>query len=193
MSLSREALIRLRPGRPRRSSRRMAGDRSPRETIEEVCSVARKQRMARGATEKNYRDANHGSTVGKLYIERSISQNHLWTAYAYRTVVFSNARLYDSPAPYAHSVTLLLSPRGMPSALLMTDDEINTIKGKFRDCRRALLDCGRDLLLGSEINRVVYGIVIEDWPREDIGTDTVQNLRCGLNALERVIKTWRPA
>src|SRR5262252_9244871 len=99
MSLSREALIRLRPGRPRRSSRRMAGDRSPRETIEEVCSVARKQRMARGATEKNYRDANFGSTIGKLYIERSISQNHLWTAHAYRTVVFSNARLYDSPAP----------------------------------------------------------------------------------------------
>jgi hypothetical protein len=171
------------PDRVRRASGKSDGERPA-----DIVSIAKVQRMKAGATEENALDYRWGSTIGQLRLEGSISEEQLTIAQRYARIVSANARLYGVPSPNPRSAALLMAGQGLSCEPDMDPGEVERIKGQFRDCRRALLDCGAALLVGSRVNRAVYGIIVENWPRNGIGADDIQNLRCGLNALGRLLR-----
>lgn len=188
MTLSTDALLHMRPGRKRMARARGSDGRSDGELPAAVTATAKAYRIRHGADPEIALHEDYGSTIGQLRLERSISDNQLWAAQAYAQCVISNARLYGIPSPHPRALDLASPFKGQSCAPESDTAVIDEIKGRFRNCRRALLDCGRDMLVGSAINRIVYGVVIEDWPRERLQREDVQNLRCGLNVLARVLK-----
>lgn len=191
MSLAAAALdlLHRHPGRKRQTTviRRPDG-KSEGEKPTEIIAVAKAYRLKFGANEDYPLHEHYGSTIGQLRLEGSISVQQLWMAGRYAEIVKQNAQLYGIPSPHPRSQDVLMAGGGLSCAADIPDDKAVEIKGKFRDCRRALLDCGQALLVGSQINRVVYGVVVENWPRRGISDRDIQNLRCGLNALERVLR-----
>lgn len=188
MTLSAQALLHQRPGRPRLPRARRQDGKSDGERPADIVSIAKAYRIKAGAIPEIALDANYGSTIGQLRLEGSISGEQLITAERYARIVIQNARLYGIPSPHPRAHDHLQGIGGLSCGADIPEDEANEIKGRFRDCRRALLDCGRDLLVGSAVNRVVYGVVVENWDRASLQSEDVQNLRCGLNALERVLR-----
>ncbi len=181
-------LLHRRPGRKRMARVRGSDGRSDGERPADVVAIAKAYRIKFGATPMGALDSRYGSTIGQLAIERSISGTQLATAQRYLSCVISYCRLMGIPSPHPRAHDLLTAARGQSTGGDVPEDVANEIKGTFRDCRRTLLECGRDLLVGSDVNRIVYGAVVENWPRESIGSRDVQNLRCGLNALGRVLR-----
>jgi hypothetical protein len=190
MSLSESALdlLHRRPGRKRLVRARRPDGKADGERPVDVLAVARAYRIKFGATPENALRDLYGSTIGLLLLEQSISQRQLETAERYATCVRRYAGLMGIPSPHPRALDLASAFKGLSCAPESDTDVINRIKGTFRDCRRALLDVGQAILVGSRVNRIVYGVVVENWPRHEIGSDDVQNLRCGLNALEKVFK-----
>jgi hypothetical protein len=164
--------------------------RSRGERPADVVAVAKAYRVKNGATPENALDDRHGSTIGQLHLEGSISEEQLYTAQRYATVVIQNAKLFGIPSPHPRALDLLMASKGLSCDVDISEEEANLIKGRFRDCRRELLDCGKDLLVGSAVNRIVYGVVIEDWPIGAMQAGDLQNLRCGLNVLGKTMKSW---
>ncbi len=69
------------------------------------------------------------------------------------------------------------------------DDEVFlAVRRRFSDFRRALLDAGREIGVGSRINAAVYRICIEDPPIDGVSIEEIENLRYGLNAIVRVMR-----
>ncbi len=62
------------------------------------------------------------------------------------------------------------------------------MRRRFSDFRRALLDAGREIGVGSRINAAVYRICIEDPPIDGVSIEEIENLRYGLNAIARVVR-----
>src|SRR5215472_16465023 len=99
-------LLHQRAGRKRKSTRRMAGDRSPRETIEQVRSIVIAQRTKLGATPRNIRSQDWATTIGRLRLEGSIDETQLWTAGRYAACVFSYWSIWGIAPPKPRSGSL---------------------------------------------------------------------------------------
>ena len=195
MTLSTEALLHMQPGRRRhphvkRDRTETYSQRSRGERPVDVVAVAKAYRIKNGANPENALNDLHGSTIGQLRLEGAISEEQLYTAQRYATIVIQNARLFGIPSPHPRALDLLMANKGQSCVVDMSEEEANLIKGRFRDCRRELLDCGKDLLVGSAVNRIVYGVVVEDWPISRMQAGDLQNLRCGLNVLGKTMKSW---
>jgi hypothetical protein len=183
-----------RRGRKRKSSRRMAGNRSPRDSVADILSVVKAQRVKLGIPAEKATDYRHGYTLGRLHWQGDITDEQFNAGEKYLSCVVINAKLHGIPCPHPRAVDLLAVGMGLSCEREPDQEWIDAQLRRVRDCRRALLDCGKELLLGSAINRVVYGVVVENWPlyvleRGDFAPNkgnTLQNLRCGLNALESV-------
>lgn len=199
MSLSTEALLHMQPGRKRSATVKRDAPGSPNierdqrtrgERPVDVVAVARAYRIKDGANPEKALHEDYGSTIGRLRLEGAISDEQLYAAQRYATCVIQNARLYGIPSPHPRALDLLTASKGLSCNGDISEDEANEIKRRFRDCRRELLDCGKDLLVGSAVNRVVYGVAVEDWQMGQLVPSDVQNLRCGLNVLSRLMKDW---
>ena len=166
------------------------GQRSRGERPADVVAVAKAYRIKNGAKPEQALRSDYGSTIGRLRIEESISEEQFNSALRYATVVAQNARLHGLPSPHPRALDLLMGNKGLSCDSEISAEQANEIMIRFRECRRELLDCGRDLLIGSAVNRVVYGIVIEDWSMGQLQTGDVQTLRCGLNVLGKTMKSW---
>jgi len=191
MTLAESALdlLHRRPGRRRSPDVHRSPDgRSNGEPAATIRAVARAYRIKNGAREDQALNEHYGTTIGRLRLEDAITETQFNTAGRYAECVAHNARLLGIPFPHARSAALLMAGQGQSCAPDPDPEWVTMIKGRFRDCRRALLDCGRDLLVGSEVNRIVYGVVIDDWPFGMVMDRERANLRCGLNALGRVLK-----
>jgi hypothetical protein len=199
MTLSTEALLHMRPGRPRSRTVKRDSPGSPNvkrdqrtrgERPADVVAVARAYRIKDGANPENALHEHYGSTLGRLFLERAISQEQLHAAQRYAICIIQNAKLFGIPSPHPRALDLLMASKGLSCDVEISEEQANEIKGKFRDCRRTLLDCGTNILVGSRVNRVVYGVAIEDWPIGQLQKGDVENLRCGLNVLGQLMKSW---
>src|SRR5262249_4336499 len=69
-----------------------------------------------------------------------------------------------------------------------SDDVVLSVRRRFADLRRTLLDCGREIGVGSRVNAAVYHICIEDPPIDAVEPVEIENLRYGLNAVARYLR-----
>lgn len=189
MSLSEQALLHQRPGRKRaRGVRRGADGISDGEPAHVVKSIVTQQRIRAGARPEDAESYLYSFTIGRLFYEDAISQEQFHTADSYLRCVIDNARIYGIPSPHPRAHDMLRVSAGSSCAAEPDPDLVAEIKGKFRDARRTLLDCGRGLGIGGEVNRVTYGAVVLDWPMGMLMSGELQNLRCGLNSLRMVFR-----
>lgn len=172
--------------RPRRSRRPRNVRRG--ESPADIRAVAKAYRVKEGALPDNALHELYGTTIGRLRLEESISESQLNTAESYLRCVVAHARLLGIPSPHPKALDLLMASGGLSCESEPDAEWVLGIRRQFSDARRALLDCGQALGIGSQVNRIVYGVIVENWPRYSIGSRDVQNLRCGLNALGRVFR-----
>jgi hypothetical protein len=198
MRLSPQTLLHLKPGRKRFAARRPGADRDHRQVEPEhvVKAVAVAQRVRRGVSADDASNYLHESAIGTLYRRwqlapedpASISRDQFHAAEAYRACVIRHCRLVGIPSPYPRAHDPLILGAGRSCEAEPDHEVVATIRARFRDARRALLDCGAALGVGSRINAIVYAVVIEEIPAGQLSRHDIQNLRCGLNALRKIFR-----
>jgi len=192
MSLSTPAPIApRRRGRPRKpASRRDARGINRGETVAEITAVARAQRIKAGAPANDALNALWGTAVGALHRRwqldegdpHGISAEQYRAALAYVSVTIRYCELMGIPLP---------RPAGAEEGATRPDPDDDTVlrvRRRFADFRRALLDAGAALGLGSRVNAAVYRVCIEDPPLAEVAPSEVERLRYGLNAIARVMR-----
>ena len=180
-----------RGGRPRQPNRRRdASGRSRGESPAEIVAVARAQRIKAGADPDDALNALHGSTLGILHRRwqacatdpGGVSAEQYDAAQVYIACVIRYCEIMGIalPRPTAGAGG---ATRGEPS-----DDVVLRVRRRFADLRRILLDCGREIGVGSRVNAAVYRICIEDPPIDAVQPAEIENLRYGLNAVARYLR-----
>jgi hypothetical protein len=180
-------------GRPRKASRRRdrTTGRSRGETAAEITAVARAQRVKAGADPDDALNALNGCAIGILHRRGqlcdsdpsgiSLAQYH--AAQTYISIVQRYCEIMGIPLPRPIAVAAAGATRPDPD-----DDVVLAVRRRFADFRRALLDAGREIGVGSRINAAVYRICIEDPPIDGVSTEEIENLRYGLNAIVRAMR-----
>jgi hypothetical protein len=192
MNLSLPAFFQARRrGRPRKAAnRRDAHGRSRGETAAEITAVVRAQRVKAGAPPADALNALWGSAIGTLHRRwqlderdpHGISAEQYRAAQAYIATTIRYCELMGIPLP---------RPAGAEEGATRPDPDDDTVlrvRRRFADFRRALLDAGAALGLGSRVNAAVYRVCIEDPPIAEVGATEVERLRYGLNAIARVAR-----
>ncbi len=178
-------------GRPRKAGRRR--DRSGHsrgETAAEITAIARAQRVKAGADPHDALNALNGSAIGILYRRGQlcesdpggISDAQYNAAQTYVAIVLRYCEIMGIPLPRPTA--------GAAGATRPDPDEqvVLAVRRRFSDFRRALLDAGREIGVGSRVNAAVYRICIEDPPVDGVSIEEIENLRYGLNAIARVMR-----
>ena len=180
-------------GRPRKAGGRRDGlsGRSRGETAAEITAVARAQRVKAGADPDDALNALNGSALGILYRRGqmcgsdpgSIAAAQHDAAQTYISIVVRYCEIMGIPLPRPTASAAAGATRPDPD-----DEVVLAVRRRFSDFRRALLDAGRELGVGSRVNAAVYRICIEDPPIDGVNTEEIENLRYGLNAIARVMR-----
>jgi hypothetical protein len=179
-----------RGGRPRRHDlRRDATGRSRGESVAEIVAVARAQRIKAGADPEDALNELHASTLGILHRRwqccatdpSGISVDQYNAAQAYISCVTRYCEIMGIPLP---------RPAGVAGATRADppDEVVLRLRRRFADLRRILLDCGKEIGVGSRVNAAVFRICIEDPPIEAVQPVEIENLRYGLNAVARYLR-----
>ncbi len=179
-----------RGGRPRnRNGKRDPSGRSRGESPAEIIAVARAQRIKAGADPDDALNALNGSTLGILHRRwqccatdpSGITADQYNAAQAYISCVTRYCEIMGIPLP---------RPGGQPGATRADPDEkvVLAVRRRFSDLRRTLLDCGREIGVGSRVNAAVFRICIEDPPLDAVQPADIENLRYGLNAVARYLR-----
>ncbi len=180
-----------RGGRPRLSDRnRDPSGRSRGESPAAIVAVARAQRVKAGADPDDALNALHGSTLGILHRRwqtcatdpSGITADHYNAAQAYISCVIRYCELMGIPLPRPTAGATGATRRDPP------DEVVLAVRQRFSDLRRTLLDCGREVGVGSRVNAAVYRICIEDPPIDAVQPAEIENLRYGLNAVARYLR-----
>jgi hypothetical protein len=183
--------ITRRGGRPRQSDRkRDASGRSRGESTAEIVAVARAQRIKAGTDPDDALNALHVSTLGILHRRwqmcatdpSGLSSDQYNAAQAYISCVTRYCEIMGIPLPRPAAGALGATRRDPPEAVVLA------VRRRFSDLRRTLLDCGREIGVGSRVNAAVYRICIEDPPIDAVEPAEVENLRYGLNAVARYLR-----
>ena len=181
-----------RGGRPRQPDRRRdtTTGRSRGESPADIVAVARAQRIKFGADPDDALNALHASTLGVLHRRwqacptdpSGISADQYHAAQAYISCVTRYCEIMGIPLPRP-ATGPVGATRGDPP-----DEVVLAVRRRFSDLRRTLLDCGREIGVGSRVNAAVYRICIEDPPIEAVQPAEIENLRYGLNAVARYLR-----
>jgi hypothetical protein len=182
-----------RGGRPRAPGRRRDATtgRSRGESPAEIVAVARAQRIKLGAGPDDALDALLATTLGMLHRRwqacatdpSGISPDQYHAAQAYIGCVTRYCEIMGIPLPRPAGGDRAGATRGDPP-----DHVVLAVRRRFADLRRTLLDCGREIGVGSRVNAAVYRICIEDPPLESVQPAEIENLRYGLNAVARYLR-----
>ena len=175
-----------RGGRPRRNP----SGRSRGESHAEIVAVARAQRIKAGADPDDALNALHASTLGMLHRRwqccasdpSGISPDQYHAAQAYISCVTRYCEIMGIPLPRPMAGAAGATRRDPP------DDVVLAVRRRFADLRRTLLDCGREIGVGSRVNATVYRICIEDPAIDAVQPVEIENLRYGLNAVARHLR-----
>jgi hypothetical protein len=182
--------ITRRAGRPRQGDRqRDASGRSRGESPAEIVAVARAQRIKAGADPDDALNALHSSTIGILHRRwqmcatdpSGISPEQYTAARAYISCVTRYCEMMGIPLPRPAGAAG--ATRGDPP-----DEVVLAVRRRFSDLRRTLLDCGREIGVGSRVNAAVFRICIEEPPIDAVQPAEIENLRYGLNAVARYLR-----
>jgi hypothetical protein len=103
-------------------------------------------------------------------------------AQAYISCVIRYCEIMGIPLPRPEAGPVGATRRDPP------DEVVLTVRRRFSDLRRTLLDCGREIGVGSRVNAAVYRICIEDPPIDAVEPAEIENLRYGLNAVARYLR-----
>ncbi len=180
-----------RGGRPRQSDRkRDASGRSRGESPAEIVAVARAQRIKAGADPDDALNALHVSTLGILHRRwqmcatdpSGVSADQYNAARSYISCITRYCEIMGIPLPRP-TTGAAGATRGDPP-----DNVVLAVRRRFADLRRTLLDCGREIGVGSRVNAAVYRICIEDPPIDAVEPAEIENLRYGLNAVSRYLR-----
>jgi len=183
--------ITRRGGRPRQGDRkRDASGRSRGESPAEIVAVARAQRVKAGADPDDALNALHGSTLGILHRRwqmcatdpSGISADQYHAAQGYISCVTRYCELMGITLPRPTAGSAGATRSDPPEAVVIA------VRRRFADLRRTLLDCGREIGVGSRVNAAVYRICIEDPPIDAVEPAEIENLRYGLNAVARYLR-----
>jgi len=183
--------ITRRGGRPRLPDRkRDASGRSRGESPAEIVAVARAQRIKAGADPDDALNALHSSALGILHRRwqmcatdpSGISADQYHAAQAYISYVTRYCEIMGIPLPRPAVGALGATRRDPP------EDVVVAVRRRFADLRRTLLDCGREIGVGSRVNAAVYRICIEDPHIDAVEPAEIENLRYGLNAVARYLR-----
>jgi hypothetical protein len=179
-------------GRPRKAGRRRdpASGRSRGETAAEITAIARAQRVKAGADPDDALNALHGCAIGILHRRwqlcesdpGGISQAQYDAAQIYIAIVLRYCEIMGIPLP---------RPSAFAAGATRPDPDeevVLAVRRRFSDFRRALLDAGREIGVGSRVNAAVYRVCIEDPPIDGVSIEEIENLRYGLNAIARVAR-----
>jgi hypothetical protein len=182
----------LRFGRPRKPDRRRdtPTGRSRGETITEITATARAQRVKAGAAPEDAMNALNGSTIGILYRRwqlcatdpSGLSREQYHAAQAYIVTIFHYAQLMGLPLPWPDTAS------SRPTRPDPDEQTILAVRRRFDNFRRALLDAGAAIGVGSRVNAAVYRVCIEDPGIDAVSKTEIQNLRYGLNAIARLAR-----
>jgi hypothetical protein len=181
-----------RGGRARQPGRRRdtTTGRSRGESPAEIIAVARAQRIKAGADPGDALNALHSSTLGILHRRwqscatdpSGISPDQYHAAQAYISCVTRYCEIMGIPLPRPAAGPVGATRRDPP------DEVVLAVRRRFSDLRRILLDCGREICVGSRVNAAVFRICIEDPPIEAVQPAEIENLRYGLNAIARWLR-----
>jgi hypothetical protein len=181
-----------RGGRPRKPGRRrdMTSGRGRGESPAEIVAVARAQRIKAGADPDDALNALYCSTLGTLHRRwqmcvtdpSGISTEQYHAAQIYMSCVTRYCEIMGIPLPRPMAAAAGAT-RGDPP-----DEVVLGVRRRFADMRRILLDCGREIGVGSRVNAAVYRICIEDPPIDAVQRVEIENLRYGLNAVARYLR-----
>src|SRR3979411_2419642 len=161
MTLSEQALLRRRPGRPRAANvTRGADGVSDGEKAADIVKVAKAYRMRAGAAEEDALNHLHATTIGILHHRwqadhgepSGISEPQYRAAQRYLGYVVAHARLLGIPSPHPRAAAIRLVGLGQSCEQDPDPEWVARIRAQFRSCRRVLLECGGSLGLGSRIN-----------------------------------------
>jgi hypothetical protein len=178
-------------GRPRKAGcRRDRGGRSRGETAAEITAVARAQRVKAGADPRDALNALNGSAIGVLHLRwqmcdsdpSGISDAQYRAAQAYIAIVIRYCEIMGIPLPRP------VVPGGGATRPDPDGQVVLAVRRRFSDFRRALLDAGREIGVGSRVNAATYRICIEDPLVDAVSIEEIENLRYGLNAIARVTR-----
>ncbi|HEY4918727.1 MAG TPA: hypothetical protein VII40_01355 [Xanthobacteraceae bacterium] len=182
----------LRFGRPRKPERKRdtTTSRSRGESVAEITATARAQRIKAGAASDDALNALNGSTIGILHRRwqacasdpGGLSGDQYHAAQAYIATVVHYAQIMGLPLPWPDTPGLRAT-RADPD-----EQTILAVRRRFSDFRRALLDAGAAIGVGSRVNAAVYRVCIEDPPLAAVSRGEIENLRYGLNAIARVAR-----
>jgi hypothetical protein len=183
--------ITRRGGRTRQPDRkRDPSGRSRGESPTEIVAVARAQRIKAGADPDDALNALNSSTLGILHRRwqmcatdpSGISADQYHAAQAYISCVIRYCEIMGIPLPRPTVGAAGATRRDPPEAVVLT------VRRRFSDLRRTLLECGREIGVGARVNAAVYRICVEDPPIDAVEPAEIENLRYGLNAVARYLR-----
>jgi hypothetical protein len=181
-----------RGGRPRKPNLRRDATtgRTRGESPAEIVAVARAQRIKAGADPDDALNALYSSTLGILHRRwqmcatdpSGISTEQYNAAQTYISCVIRYCEIMGIPLPRPMAAAAGATRHDPP------DEVVLAVRRRFSDLRRTLLDCGREIGVGSRVNAAVYRICIEDPPIDAVQPAEIENLRYGLNAVARYLR-----
>lgn len=144
---------------------------------------------------KNPKDERLGYALGRLQLEGSISEDQLNAGNAWAALVHAYARMIGIPSGSPRSSALTASVangfyawEGETIEIDPTESERRrkALKARYDRCHDTLHEAGRSLGVGAELLKAVRHVCIDErFPDERI----LGNLRIGLNALHRILRT----
>lgn len=194
MSLSSDALLRLRPGRRRNKHR---GKVSHRESELVVKAVVLAQR-ARTVGDRDADNPMAGYCLGRLRLRSSawmddpisISQKQFDTGERYARLAARHAAIMGYATGSPRSPILDMIANGLSCRAEPDEDMILEIRRDWSDAYRILMDTGRAVHRGIYVALATYDCCLDRLPFETLDEVRIGDLRVGLNALHRM---WRHA
>lgn len=195
MSLSAAALVHMRPGRPRKSQVRMAGDRSPRESVAEIKGVVMAQRL-RLMSRDVAGDPMAGHCLGRLRLASvawhadpiSISEAQYGAGERYAALAVRHAVIQGYQTGSPRAATFDLVGGGLSCKQEPDEETILQVRRQWSDAYRTLMDAGTALHRGTFVAIRTYDICLDRLAFEALDDRVVGDLRIGLNSL---CKLWR--
>jgi hypothetical protein len=180
---------RRKPGVRRDSSGKSRGE--PHIVHPETIAIRQRDLARDGISADDALNALAGFTLGRLYLRHqknpqdpgAISREQYEAGEAWTKIVHRHAALMGySLTTRSQSFIMVGGTNCAPEPLR---EEVERVRGKWRECYEALLKAlpGE----GLAIQRVCYGVCIENWNVGQLSEVDYGHLRAGLNALVRVM------
>jgi hypothetical protein len=167
------------------------------EPPDQVRAVALAQRL-RAVAPEHADNPLAGHALGRLRLRHqphgpqdpcSISQEQYEAGERYTAIAVHHAVIMGYASGSPRSAPLELAAGGLACAQEPDAATILRVRRQFSDCYRALIDAGRAIGQGVKVALVTYDVCLDRRGMESLTSQDVGNLKVGLNALARVLRS----